>query len=88
MWAYFILLSDNKADLARFLTKYLLCHGREFSNQYELVTSGRNNDSAKACFNTEVMLFIYSATTKKQTRLILHAQEEVANNYNRLTVLW
>ena len=49
VWANFIALGDNKADLARFLSDYLLSHGREFSHQYELVTSGGHRDPTRAC---------------------------------------
>ena len=88
MWANFISLSDNKADLARFLAEYLLGHGRELSNQYELVTSGGNNDSTKACSTQRGdVINLFCNHEEADTHLILHAQEAVANNYNRLIVL-
>ena len=88
VWANFISLSDNKADLARFLSENLICHGREFFNQYELVTSGGYRDSTKACSTRRGNVLNLSCNHEEaDTRLILHAQEAVSNNYNRLLVL-
>ena len=88
MWKNFVALSDNKADLARFLTEYIMSHGREFSHQYELVTSGGYMDSTKACSTQRGEVpNLFSNHEEADTRLILHAHEAIANNFNRIVVL-
>lgn len=76
------------ADLARLLSEYLICHGREFFNQYELVTNGGFRDSTKACSTHRCNVLNLSYNHEEaDTCLTFHAQEAVSNNYNRLLVL-
>ena len=88
VWANFVALSNNKADLARFLTEYIMSHGREFSHQYELVTSVGFMDSTKVCSTQRGEVpNLFSNHEEADTRLILHAHEAIANNFNGIIVL-
>ncbi|CAB3993808.1 Hypothetical predicted protein [Paramuricea clavata] len=58
VWANFVALSDNKADLARFLSEYIMSHGREFSHQYELVTSGGYMDQLRHAQHKEFAILL------------------------------
>ena len=44
----FILLDDNKADLAPFLSEYLISHASDLSSKCELVVSGGFQDPTNA----------------------------------------
>ena len=84
VWANFIALSENKADLANFLSQYLMEHGQEFLPHCELVTSGGFKEPTKAC-STSLGDLTYLTCNHEEadTRIILHACDAV-KNYSRL----
>lgn len=87
VWANFISLADNKADLARYLSDYLVSHGIEISSHCELVTGGGFQDPTKAYSTHRDVLPMLCNHEEADTRLIFHACEAVSNNFNRLLLL-
>ena len=66
MWSSFIASEDNKADLARFLSKTIVQKGQDLPAGHELVTGGGFSDATEA------------KSTRRQT-VKLHGNHEEAD---------
>lgn len=87
-WANFISLGENKADLAKYLSDYLVLNHASITNRNncELVTGGGFQDPTKAYSTSRDMSTFLCDHEEADTRLIYHALEAVGNNFNRLLV--
>ena len=87
-WANFISLGENKADLAKYLSGYLVVNHASITNRNncELVTGGGFQDPTKAYSTSRDMSTFLCDHEEADTRLIYHALEAVGNNFNRLLV--
>ena len=88
VWNQFIALDDNKANLAEFLSDYIMEHGN-LPNECELVTGGgfKDHELAKSSLFGDI-LDLRSNHEEADTRLILHALHAVSNSQcNRIIVV-
>ena len=87
-WANFISLGENKADLAKYLSNYLVVNHDSITNHSncELVTGGGFQDPTKAFSTMRDMSTFLCNHEEADTRLIYHALEAVGDNFNRLLV--
>ena len=80
VWSNFISLNENKTDLARFLSHYLMEHAHRLPNGCELVTGGGFEDQKTARSSLNGTLpELTSNHEEADTHLILHASHAVKN---------
>ena len=87
VWANFIALSENKTDLANFLSDYLMQYGHQLLPNCELVTIGGFKEPTKACSTSLGKLTHLTCNHEEaDTRMILHACDAVSKGYNMLLI--
>ena len=87
VWSSFIALEDNKADLARFLSKTVLQKGEDLLARYELVTGGGFSDATEARSTRRQNVKLHGNHEEADTRLILHSCQAVSEGYERILVI-
>jgi hypothetical protein len=88
VWAQFITLNDNKADLAQFLSQYMMQNAKMLPNGCELVIGGGFSDHQKAQSSLRGDIPQLQANHEEaDTRLILHACEAIERGKNRVLVV-
>ena len=85
VWGNFISLPENKADLANFLSEYMIQHGQELLPNCELVTSGGFKEPTSST-SMENLTHLTCNHEEADTRIILHACDAVSKSFNRLLV--
>ena len=80
-------MGGNKADLAKYLSDYLVVNHASITNRNicELVTGFQ--DPTKAYSTSRDMSTFLCDHEEADTRLTYHALQAVGNNFNRLLVL-
>ena len=83
-----IALPEDKADLANFLSVYLITYRSDVPYNCGLVTSDGFQDTSKAySTNTGGMTHILGNHEEADTRIVLHTCDAVRNTFNRLLVV-
>ena len=88
-WANFISLGKNKADLAKYLSDYLVANHASITNRNNcelVITGGGCQDPTKAYSTSRDMSTFLCDHEEADSRLIYHALEAVGNNINKLLV--
>ena len=87
VWDQFIAMKENKADLAHFLTQYMLALGENLPVDCELISAGGFRDPQKAESTIRSDLPpLYCNYEEADTRIILHACDAVQCGVNRVLV--
>ena len=85
-WNNFISLSENKADLARFLSEELQNKAKTGLCQNELIVSGGFRDCVHAESNKRNIDTLRANHEEADTRIVLHAHEAKCEGYQRVLV--
>ena len=88
-WDQFIAMSENKADLANYLSGYLMDQANQLKDGQELVTGGGFAELRKAQSTVRGHVQDLSANHEEaDTRLVLHSKEAIIQQkYDRVEVM-
>ena len=87
VWAQFVALEDNKADIVTYVSGELLQKASTLASNCEVVAGGAFPDPWNAKSSTRDVTALSANHEEADTRLILHAKDAVQNNYKRLIVI-
>ena len=86
-WEQFIALEENKADLATFLSNWVISRGTELSEDKEIVTGGGFCDSLGAKSNVHGLQPPLDCSHEEaDTRMILHTKDAINQGFHRVQV--
>ena len=87
VWPQFLGLDENKANLAAFLSEYIMTQGVNLPNAFEIVTSGGCEDAETAKSTWRDVGTLGANHEEADTRLILHGLEAASTGFSRLEVI-
>ena len=87
VWSQFIALEDNKADLATYLSTELLRKAETLVGNCEVVAGGGFPDPVNTKSSKREVTALSANHEEADTRLILHANDAIQNNYKRIIVI-
>jgi len=87
VWKHFLASNDNKADLASYLSDYLIQNCQELPRNCELVIGGGFSTMTEAKSSKRRHIKLHGNHEEADTRLILHLCEAVHMGYSRILVI-
>ena len=87
IWSQFITLEDNKADLATYLSTELLRKAETLAGNCEVVAGGGFPDPVNTKSSKREVTALSANHEEEDTRLILHANDAIQNNYRRVLLI-
>lgn len=88
VWKHFIDLSENKAQLASFLSQQLMEKAKSLPENCELVTAGGFESINTASSSTRASVeYLQADHEEADTRLVLHSKEAHGQGYGRTVVI-
>ena len=88
VWNTFIVLDENKADLAWFLSDVIMIKGKDLPERNEMVMEVVFINATDARSTRRDQTKLSGNHEKVDTRLILHACEAADRGYERVLVIW
>ena len=85
-WDNFLTMSENKADIARFLSESLQTRAETLPNEQELVIGGGYQNILKTTSNRREVPHLSSNHEESDTRIILHALDAAREGYERIVI--
>ena len=87
VWAQFIALEENKADLAFFLSEALMVKGAGLAEDQEIITSGGFDDENISKSTRRDIPDLCANHEEADTRIILHTLEAASQGFRKVEVL-